>query len=121
MSGFSGVDETRTCRKCNEPFLFSADEQKWMTEKNFDKPPNKCKRCRREDRETRNGGNAPSNGGYNSTGGYNASVPQNNNAGQRRDPAPIVEQKVYPSDYRDENNARGRKRRRRDEDNDSDW
>ncbi len=124
MSAFSGVDETRTCRKCDEPFVFTVGEQEWMAEKNFDKPPNKCKRCRKEDRDSRqsNQGGQPNQGGYNQTGGYNANP---NNASPRNpSPAPLTEQKVFPTDYRDEdNNRRGRggRRRRGGDDNNGDW
>ena len=39
------TDETRTCRHCGRPFLYSAEDQELVAAKGW-KPPARCKGCR---------------------------------------------------------------------------
>lgn len=38
-------DRTLTCVECKEEFIFSAGEQMFFKEKNFENEPKRCKKC----------------------------------------------------------------------------
>jgi len=40
------VDRTLTCKECGKEFLFSASEQEFYAEKNFQNDPARCPECR---------------------------------------------------------------------------
>lgn len=128
---FTGVDETRTCRDCQQSFIFTAGEQNWLMERVTDpKPPNRCKPCRQANKQNR-----PSNndgGRYNATGGYNSGSNYNNPTStlpqsQSVVAKPLVEHKTFtearPAGQEDEFRPRkdGKKRRRGRDDFDDDF
>lgn len=39
-------DKTLVCKECGEEFIFTAGEQEFYAEKNFQNEPQRCKACR---------------------------------------------------------------------------
>ncbi|MBQ7714979.1 MAG: zinc-ribbon domain containing protein [Clostridia bacterium] len=39
-------DKTLTCKECGKEFVFTAGEQEFYAEKNFQHEPQRCKECR---------------------------------------------------------------------------
>ena len=56
------TDKTLICRTCNGEFVFTAGEQEFYKEKQFENEPKDCKDCRmakkQERRNNRRGGNS---------------------------------------------------------------
>ncbi len=46
-------EQVLTCRECGRRFVFTAGEQAYYREKGLDKPPRRCKQCRRAARGQR--------------------------------------------------------------------
>jgi hypothetical protein len=128
---FSGVDETRTCRDCKCEFIFTAGEQIWLAERVTDpKPPNRCKKCRDENKaknQSRNvdGGRFNTSGGYNSGSSYQQPTTPNQSAMPAERPPhrqyvqPVVEHrnrtdrdKIDRDEGEDRRGKRDRKQRR---------
>lgn len=58
MESIEVGDEERTCRDCNNVFVFTAGEQRFYEERGFT-PPNRCKPCRDKRKAEREAGDGP--------------------------------------------------------------
>ncbi|MBC7075750.1 MAG: zinc-ribbon domain containing protein [Syntrophomonadaceae bacterium] len=52
-------DKVLVCQDCGEEFVFTAGEQEFYHEKGFENEPKRCKNCRVNRRDRRNGNRAP--------------------------------------------------------------
>ena len=55
-------DKTLTCRECNAPFVFSAEEQELFAQRGYTNEPRRCPSCREVRRERNSFGGG--GGGY---------------------------------------------------------
>jgi CxxC-x17-CxxC domain-containing protein len=60
------TDQTIKCVSCEDEFTFSADEQKFYKEKNFESAPKRCKKCRKAAKQRKRNNKSPYGGDYRS-------------------------------------------------------